>query len=256
MKNDDTNESIRRWNTFAEAYAAAHHEEGDLHKEVLLNPVLHRFLGDADGKDILDAGCGEGYFSRQLAAAGAVVTAADASSRMLAIAGERTDPAAPIHYIQENAETLASLNSRTFDAVISNMVMQDLGDIEEAFGAVHRVLKNGGAFVFSILHPCFISPGGGWVKNDAGEKLYWKTDRYFEEGVYEQPFGTEENMLLFHRTLTTYIMTLLRAGFTLKAVEEPKPSPAMLEKYPAFQEDLRCADFIVFHAVKEGPASS
>ncbi len=81
-----TEEAIKRWERFAEEYAETHTEHGDTHKEVLLNPVLFKLLGDIKGKRILDAGCGEGYLSRKLAKAGAEVTAVDYAKRMLEIA--------------------------------------------------------------------------------------------------------------------------------------------------------------------------
>lgn len=57
-------------------------------------------------------------------------------------------------------------------------------------------------------------------------------------------------MVYFHRTLTTYINTLIQTGFTLECMVEPVPSKEMLEKYPSFEEDFRCADFMVFKLKK------
>ena len=36
----------------------------------------------------------------------------------------------------------------------------------------------------------------------------------------------------------------------IESIVEPKPSEIMLGKYPSFEEDLRCADFMVFKATK------
>lgn len=36
----DTKEAVRRWDLFADAYSANHGEQGDIHKEVFLNPSL------------------------------------------------------------------------------------------------------------------------------------------------------------------------------------------------------------------------
>jgi hypothetical protein len=117
---------------------------------------------------------------------------------------------------------------------------------------MYRLLVDGGLFVFSILHTCFVTPGSGWVKSDSGEKLYWKVDRYFYEGVYEQAFSADrsDRPLLFHRTLTSYVDAIVKAGFRIEAMVEPRPSEEMLKKHPSFAEDLRCADFLVFKLVK------
>lgn len=49
-------------------------EDGDFPKRHLANPVLLRMLGDVGGQRVLEAGCGNGYFSRMLARRGAHVT--------------------------------------------------------------------------------------------------------------------------------------------------------------------------------------
>ncbi|KKB75528.1 MULTISPECIES: class I SAM-dependent methyltransferase [Bacillus] len=241
-----TEEAIQRWNRFADAYAANHTELGDIHKEVFLNPAIFSLIETVKNKRVLDAGCGEGYFSRLLAKAGAAVTAVDYSPRMIDIAKKRTPDDLPIEYRHGNCEDLNMLEDKSFDLIISNMVMQDLADYEKAFQEMHRLLTDRGCFIFSILHPCFITPESGWEKSKDGKKLHWNVDQYFYEGTYEQKLGDRENMLFFHRTLTSYMNTLIKTGFMLEGLVEPKPSEEMLKKYPSFEEDFRCPDFIVF----------
>ncbi|WP_035665618.1 class I SAM-dependent methyltransferase [Halalkalibacter akibai] len=247
-----TEESIRRWDRFADRYAAVHTKDGDLHKEIFLNPTLLTLIGAVKGKKVLDAGCGEGYFSRILAGKGAEVTAVDFSRRMLEIAKERTASDLPIQFTYGNCEDLSTLQDKSFDVIVSNMVIQDLANYEKAFQEMHRLLVDRGEFIFSILHPCFVTPNSGWEKTATGEKLHWNVDHYFYEGVYEQQLGDEEKMLLFHRTLTSYISAVLETGFSLERLVEPTPSQEMLQKYPTFEEDFRCADFIVFKLKKKG----
>ncbi|SHI00352.1 Methyltransferase domain-containing protein [Virgibacillus chiguensis] len=249
-KNIGAEEAINRWDSFAKSYAENHSEQGDLHKEVFLNPTLFSLLGPVNNKKILDAGCGEGYFSRLLAKSKAKVTAVDYSTKMLELAKHRTPVELPIEYHHGNCEDLHFLTNASFDIIVSNMVMQDLANIEKAFHEMYRLLVDGGTFIFSILHPCFVTPASGWEKDHRGNKLHWNVDQYFYEGVYKQRLGDDEKVLLFHRTLTTYMNTLLGIGFELEKIIEPKPSQEMLKKYPSFEEDFRCADFIVFKLKK------
>jgi 2-polyprenyl-3-methyl-5-hydroxy-6-metoxy-1,4-benzoquinol methylase len=249
-QNTGAEEAIRRWDSFADTYSANHTEQGDLHKEVFLNPTLLSLMETVRNKNVLDAGCGEGYLSRMLARSEATVTAVDYSSRMIEIAKGRTPNDLLIDYRQGNCEDLNSLEDKSFDLIVSNMVIQDLADYEKAFQEMYRLLVDGGCFIFSILHPCFVTPESGWEKTKGGKKLHWNVDKYFYEGVYEQRLGDKEKMLFFHRTLTSYINTLIKTGFILESIIEPKPSKEMLEKYPSFEEDFRCADFIVFKLKK------
>ncbi len=169
---------------------------------------------------------------------------------MIEIAKHRTPKNLIIDYKQGNCEDLSILEDNCFDFIVSNMVIQDLANYELAFREMYRLLVNGGSLIFSILHPCFVTPESGWEKTENGEKLHWNVDQYFYEGTYEQKLGDKEKMVLFHRTLTSYINTLLNTGFVLESIVEPKPSKEMLEKYPSFEEDLRCPDFIVFKLKK------
>ena len=249
-QNVGTEEAIKRWDSFADTYSANHTEQGDLHKEVFLNPTLLSLIETVKNKKVLDAGCGEGYLSRILAKSEATVTAVDYSTRMIEIAKGRTPNDLVIDYRQGNCEDLNFLEEKNFDLIVSNMVIQDLANYEKAFQEMYRLLVDGGCFIFSILHPCFVTPESGWEKTKDGKKLHWNVDKYFYEGAYEQGLGDKEKMLFFHRTLTSYINTLIKTGFILESIVEPKPSKEMLKKYPSFEEDFRCADFIVFKLKK------
>ncbi|MEI5906602.1 class I SAM-dependent methyltransferase [Bacillus spongiae] len=247
-----TDDAIKRWNQHAESFISSYTEHGDIHREVFLNPTIFSLLGDVNGKRVLDAGCGEGYLSRLLAEKGAIVTAVDYAQKMIEMAKQRTSSDAPIHYRQGNCEQLSFLADAQFDTIVSNMVLQDLEDYEAALREMHRLLTDGGVCIFSILHPCFITPNSGWVRNEKGERQFWKVHRYFYEGVYDQNFPVhhKEKIVYYHRTLTSYMKAIQQAGFTLSAVVEPVPSDEMLARYPLFEEDLHCADFIVFKLTK------
>lgn len=248
----DSIEAIRRWDQHARALTDAYTEDGDSHRIVLLNPALFQLLPDVNGKRVLDAGCGEGYLCRKLAKLGARVTGVDFSREMLALAQERTDKELGIQYLHGSCESMGFLDAGSFDIVVSNMVLQDLADHQAALRSVHSVLVERGIFVFSIPHPCFATPDCGWVRNSEGNKLYWKVDGYFAEGAYEQPWppDAKEGVLLFHRTLSNYLRALLRTGFELLDIVEPKPADEMLTEYPEFRDDLRMCHFIVLRAGK------
>ncbi|MDR6778362.1 MULTISPECIES: class I SAM-dependent methyltransferase [Paenibacillus] len=248
MNKWDTEEAIRRWDMHAGNFTAKYTEEGDRSREVLLNPALQACMRPLGGKKVLDAGCGEGYLSRKMARAGALVEAVDYSTEMLRLAKERTPSALGITYHHGNLEKLEMFGDQSFDLIVSNMVIQDLAHYEQAIAEMQRLLVPGGRFIFSILHPCFQTPQSGWVKDDTGKKLYWKVDQYFNEGPLEQaiPYDQEEKFLYFHRTLSSYVQTIIEAGLLLEGMIEPKPSAEMLEKYPHFHEDLNVTNFLIF----------
>lgn len=248
----DTEEAIRRWDKHAVEFTSKYGENGDLHREIFLNPTILDLIESVKDKRVMDAGCGEGYLSRMLAGLGANIIGVDYSENMLKIANERTSEELGIQFFHENCEELSRFEDESFDLIVSNMVIQDLPNYDKAISEMYRLLVDNGSFVFSILHPCFVTPGSGWVKSDDGEKLYWKVDNYFYEGAYEQslPVDDKDKVLYFHRTLSNYINTIISTGFRIEEIVEPKPSAEMIEKYPSFKEDLRCSDFIVFKLSK------
>ena len=56
----------------------------------------------------------------------------------------------PIHEAQ-----LLTLGERRFDAAVCTMGIMDIAAIDPLFAALSRLLKPGGHFVFSVMHPCF-----------------------------------------------------------------------------------------------------
>ncbi len=246
----DSEESARRWDAHADLFGSLIGEQGDIHRRLLLNPVVFEFLGDLGGKRVLDAGCGEGYLSRMMARKGASVVGVDYSREMLRLANERTDASTDAEYHHCSAERLDFLDDQTFDAVVSNMVLIDLEDYRSAIDEAYRVLMPGGVFVLSISNPPFSVPGhSGWHTGDDGERLHWNTDAYFTEGAYEMPVlaHSEATFIQFHRTLTSYARAILRAGFVIEDLVEPEPSDEAIREYPEFSRNhLRMSHFIVF----------
>lgn len=48
-----------------------------------------------------------------------------------------------------------------------------------------------------------------------------------------------EDVVKYHRTLTTYLNSLLHAGFSISSVVEPMPAPDLLAAVPDMKEELR-----------------
>lgn len=99
------------------------------------------------GDQVLDVGCGDGYYDRRLAAAGCTVHAIDARSERVALAVAR-NPHPRVHYQHMPAEQLAFPSER-FDVAVSICVLEHIADDVAALGEIHRVLRPGGRFVLS-----------------------------------------------------------------------------------------------------------
>ena len=74
-------------------------------------------------------------------------------------------------------------------------------------------------------------------------------DRYSFEGERQAVF-LGETVTKYHRTLTTYLETLLQSGFVLRHVVEPQPPEDMLD-LPGMRDELRRPMMLLVAAQKQ-----
>ncbi|WP_340395518.1 class I SAM-dependent methyltransferase [Paenibacillus sp. FSL E2-0177] len=211
--------------------------------------VLKALLPDLHNKSVLDLGCGFGWhclYAREQQASS--VIGVDISEKMLQQAREKTnDPA--ITYIQLPIEDI-DFASEQFDVVLSSLAFHYIESFAAICRKVHSFLKPGGSFIFSVDHPIFTSrEEQDWYADEQGNRLHWPVDHYQSEGLRETKFLTE-NVIKYHRTISTYFNDLIEAGFTIKVVKEPKPSEEMSND-PWMKDEERRPMFLIISAVKE-----
>lgn len=200
-------------------------------------PALQKLLPEFSGKRVLDLGCGYGWHCIYAAEHGAAqVVGADISRKMLQIARKKT--AFPVvRYACAAMEDLR-FSDGSFDVVLSSLALHYIEAFRPLVESVFRWLAPGGSFVFSVEHPIFTSQGPqDWAYGENGEILHFPVDRYFEEGARDAVF-LGEPVVKYHRTLTTYLGSLLDAGFSLRRVVEPEPPASMLDQ-PGMRDELR-----------------
>lgn len=212
-------------------------------------PALEKLLPAFEGKRVLDLGCGYGWHCLYAASRGASkVVGIDLSAKMLEEAARRNS-GETVEYRRMGIEDF-DYPPESYDVVISSLAFHYLKELQEVFGKVNRTLAAGGAFVFTMEHPVFTAYGSqDWSRDAEGNALHWPVDRYFEEGRREACF-LGEKVVKYHHTLTSLLQGLLQAGFTIRAVVEPQPTPAMLEDIPSMKEELRRPMMIAFSTVK------
>lgn len=178
---------------------------------------LRALFPDVHGKDVLDIGCGYGWHCRYAKELGAhSVIGIDESERMIARAKEM-DAGSGVEYRVCSLQDYA-YPKETFDAVISNLVLHYVEDIDSVFRDVYRALRPGGTFLFNIEHPVFTAG----VKQKFLPDGTWPVADYFYPGTRETEF-LGFTVIKQHHTLTQIMSGLLHAGFLITAVEEAMP---------------------------------
>lgn len=241
-------DGTKRWDNNAEQWHRLF-GENDLNRRDLLDPIILQVLEDVKGRQILDAGCGDGYLSRKLAQLGASITSVELSRKMLdfAIELQKRSPLT-ISYHHADCSSLPFLSASTFDVVVTNNVVQDMADYQGAFREFSRLLKPGGTYLHIANHPCFMTPVWGWVKDEKGEKLYRKVDHYFKRGPFLCPWGPRSGMkptVYWHRTLGDIMNELLSCEFRINKVIEPEPPESWKTAHIERMDGGRIPDFLV-----------
>jgi SAM-dependent methyltransferase len=258
-------EIARYWDQNADLWADHVRKRWDHYREHFNSPAFLRFMGDLSGKAVLDAGCGEGYNTRLLGRSGARMTGVDISQKMIDLARqeERREPLG-IRYEVASFADLSLFDDASFDTVVSFMALMDGPDFEGAAREILRVLRPGGELIFSITHPCFMTRGYGWVEDENGYAAelivadYFRRQPYVERWRFKGPAPKDAEAFavpVFPRTLSEYVNTLIRAGFVLEEIGEPRPSEDACKQHPWLQRWRDHATlFLYVRAVK--PAAS
>lgn len=242
---DQDDSSTRSWDAVADDWVA-HADQNDYRNFVLM-PLTFELLGDVAGLRVLDLGCGEGGYTRELAARGASVVGVDGSVRLVDTAKRRAAAAGlAIEYRLANASSLQPVSSAAFDWVLASMSLMDVEDYPGAVAQVWRVLAPGGRLLMSITHPCFSASTSEWIRTPDGEPRYFAVDRYFERSTWEDFITTKFSrpVLRRHLPLEDFLAPLLERGFLLRVFREPSVTAAQILQSPRMQYLTRIPYFL------------
>jgi SAM-dependent methyltransferase len=204
-------------------------------------PTTLALLPAVNGIDVLDAGCGHGWYAEWLVRHGARVVAVDRSAAMVALAKQRLGGSARV--LQGDVSNLQGvLADEAFDLVLSSLVLHYQANLSMVFAEWARLLRPAGTLVFSTHHPVhdqasILEPG------------------YLNAELIEEEWGwLGEKMRYYRRPLRDLIDPLADAGFLIERICEPDPSEALKRRDPEGYDRLcRLPAFIFVRARKYVP---
>src|SRR5699024_4147564 len=103
---------------------------------------------------------------------------------------------------------------------------------------------------FTVEHPIFTSRDEqDWDCDENRNRLHWPVDHYQDERVRQTEF-LDEQVMKYHRTLSTYINDLIDSGFVIRRIEESFPSEEMLHRISDMRDEMRRPMFLMIESEK------
>jgi SAM-dependent methyltransferase len=201
-------------------------------------PAIRALLGEVRGLRVLDAGCAAGDHAAWIAENGGAVSALDVSAAMVERTKQRLGADARV--LRADLAERLPFDDSAFDLVLSSMALHYLPSWEGTLREFVRVLVPGGRLVFSTHHPYLTLDGGAPY-----HEVRLVTDTWSD-------FGPEPiEVRFYHRPLERIVRDVIDAGFTIRAMLEPKPTPRAHERDAAFAQRLLAHPwFLIVDAVR------
>ncbi|MDB2223507.1 class I SAM-dependent methyltransferase [Halorubrum ezzemoulense] len=224
---DDHRENRRLWNEWSDAFQALWNADTD---ESGVPPVPTPFDPDSHaaagseypppiaGADVVELGCGGGQGSVGTALAGADrVVGVDIAEGQLDHARRLRDYYGVDARFLQGDVTRIPLADDAFDAAFSEAAFQLVADLDAAVREARRVLRPGGAFYLSVMHPFreLIDPETGTI--DRGYHAPPRREIEIDESY-------DADLVAFDRSVSELHRALVDAGFDVERVVEPEPA--------------------------------
>ncbi len=153
------------WASFYDEYPNPTLASDEIHFPVVWSHLHH--------KQVLEIGCGTGRHTEKLIALGNEVVGIDVSAGMLAIARNKLR-GKEFELIQADFMTYNGFPQNSFDAVVCSLVIEHIASLGSFFLKLSRIVKGGGDFFLSEIHP----------QRAAGGSLAHFKDEHTQEEVY------------------------------------------------------------------------
>jgi len=211
---------------------------------------------------ILDFGSGSGYNSIILSKKCKKIIAVEKSDEMIENFRKRLKPECDvikekIEIIKGDIDRLRSF--KNIDIILCLNVLDFIDNIDSYLISFYETLNNKGRLILSIPHP--IKDLGFWRKTrktDSWDYDCFILEDYFTEGECSkrrEDFNgdtTVENVISYHRTISSYYNSLMSSGFLCDRIYEPKPKQIHKHSHPVlYSKCHRIPYFLIFECHKD-----
>jgi carbohydrate kinase (thermoresistant glucokinase family) len=203
----EENSIIRSWRSNATPWVRAIREARIASRTLVTNGAILDTVLALRAQRVLDIGCGEGWLSRALGAAGVAVTGIDAVDSLIAEARRLGGAAFAVCSYEEFAD--GRFEPRDFDAAVCNFSLLGEESVETLCRTLRGHLVPLGHLVIQTLHP--VTACGNQLYRDGWRAGSWAG------------FGSEfsDPAPWYFRTLSSWLALLVRCDYRLIQCLEP-----------------------------------
>ncbi|HCG5537813.1 TPA: class I SAM-dependent methyltransferase [Vibrio parahaemolyticus] len=182
----------------------------NIYNALLERPSTMALLGDLQGKDVIDMGCGPGEYAQWLLEQSVGrLTCTDISEEMIALVKNKFG--SNVHaYCQNLSQGLPLEKDNSADVIVCPLVLHYIDNLTTVFESVYRVLKPGGYMVFSTHHP--------FADFDCSE-----SGNYFSRELVEEKWNTvgpPVKVQFYRRSLTEISEAITNTGLMISKISE------------------------------------
>ena len=209
-------------------------------------PIMYELIQDFQNKDVLDLGCGDASFGKDLVERGAASYSGIEGSEQMVEAAKRNLSQVNGSVYHHTLESY-TYGEEKFDIVTSRFAIHYVADIDALFQNIHLSLKEEGKFVFSVQHP--LTTASFTSKKIGDRRENWIVDDYFLEGERKEPW-IEQIVVKYHRTVEQYFRALISSGFSVVDLREGTPVRDNFTDEKEYKRRLRIPVVLAFSCIK------
>ena len=177
-------------------------------------PYMLSIFESFKNKNVIDVGCGTGFYAFYALNQNANVIAVDASKKMLNFVSKKDKENQIKLYNADLGDGLSFIKSKSQDYIICSLVLHYIENWELIINDFYRILKNRGKVYISTHHPL-------------SDYLYLKKESYYDKYLVNDTWGSKEkpfNVHYYTRSLSDLLKPILNTEFKIDKIEEPLPT--------------------------------
>ena len=141
------------------------------------------------------------------------------------------------------------LEPHSADLAFRPLTLHHVHDLDRLLSAIAETLTPGGSLVFPVQHPMFSAPSVQELETTADGGRFWPLDNYLVEGERVRHWCVD-GVVKQHRTVATYVNTVINAGLDIDRLVEWGSSADDLEARPELADDLHRPWFLLLSVTK------